>query len=311
MANFGLKVSAPGSNVMDANIDEKNIFYSSKCSSPKIYAEGTSSVTIADGDTDSDEWSYIHNLGVPLAFFIYYKAHVDSIDEDAFFLSPNNVDSIMGPLFQDQGASKLFAADYSDENGIHFQVQRYPFGSLVGDITVPFKYYVLLEPLISFSGNVPLSNTSYGIKITKDGYDYKTAKEHQLSLSSNYKFFKLKSVERESGYLPYFTGGYDLDVKEFSFDHDLGYFPSFFTYAQPPDQTGSNSFYRDTPYGFDYMGPSDMYPSVGHIEAYVTTTKFYFRASRLGGVDEDSVDKPWDAQTINFIYVVTYEQLGT
>jgi len=315
MADFGFGVSALETDIFDPNINDEDILYSSKYSSPKVYAEGTGSVTIADGESVSDEWSFNHNLGVPLAFFIYYKAYVEDIDEDAYLLSPNNIESIMGGL-QAQTASGLYTADYSDENGIHFKAQRSP-SDLNGDLEIPFKYYVLLEPLISFNGTIPPSGEDFGFKITKAGYNYGTAKEHQLSLSSSYKFFKLLAVERESSDLPYLVGTYipgiacmpNSDTNTYSFSHNLGYYPAFWAYTEALSPTGTLNHYMDTPWSYDFMGPSDQYPTLIHVESFTTDTKFYYRVRRISGCDSSATPVAWPATTINFIYAVTYEKL--
>lgn len=303
--NYGFRVSLKGYDVLDPHIDPQNLIFSTEFSSPKVLTEGIGSVTIANGQYESNTWTLNHNYGVPLVYFIYYKAHVEAIDEDAYFLSPLNFSMVTGNQILGTSPptdSNLYAEDMCDANNIKFKVKR---AGTSGEQIVQFKYYVLLEPLIPFKGTLPTLNSDYGFKISKPDTDVYSDKETDIAFTSSRKFFKLKDIIRQAVGVP--SVEYGVTDVRFAFPHNLGYFPAFWAFAS----SGDDIF--DTPVSDTVEPATVMSAALSLKEAYVTKTHFYFRIIRAAGWGTNWGTPyllSWGQELINFIYVVTHEKLS-
>jgi len=73
----------------------------------------------------------------------------------------------------------------------------------------------------------------YGIKVSKAGYDVKTATNQQLIASSSFPVWKQYMVGNGTITVPGNYGNTSLTV-----DHNLNYIPSFFAYYEPVENSG-------------------------------------------------------------------------
>lgn len=309
--DYGFRVSLPGFDVTDPNLDPENLIFSTEFSSPQILAEGTGSLTIPSTGMDSSVWTLNHNYGVPLAYLIYYKAYVAAIGEYAYFLSPMNFDpgafGFSSVAISDSG---LYAEDMCDANNIKFKIRTSDSGYAGNETDLEFKYYILAEPLTDFSGNLPKLDLDYGFKIAKPGYDVLTGKEQDMSFSSSRKFFKLKEIIRESVGIP----GINVGQQEIriAYPHNLGYFPAFWAYTTGSVYSSQGTY--DTPFYGIIPGATATTPPTEIIEAYTTKDAFYYRIARQAGYGTGGGGPyltPWGPATFDFTYILTHEKLGS
>jgi len=111
----------------------------------------------------------------------------------------------------------------------------------------------------------------YGIKISKPGYDVKTASPHQLVFSSKYQTLKIK--QQGSGTIT------DSGGRTHTIAHNLGYVPMFLVHTMIDEFFGS--FYGNDPSDL-YIDPFG-YPAEAcnvdrNIIAWADTTNLYIKA---------------------------------
>jgi hypothetical protein len=127
----------------------------------------------------------------------------------------------------------------------------------------------------------------YGMKISRAGYDVKTATEKQLSMSSKRKTFTVAAQGLAGVTIP--SGHYRNRVE---FTHNLGYVPAFAVFGQ---ENGEGVFHQcpHTNAQFD----------IGYYFLYVwaDSSKIYMEAQFGGGAPS--------ALTYNFRYYVFNNQI--
>jgi len=101
--------------------------------------------------------------------------------------------------------------------------------------------------------------TDYGIKVSRPGYDVKTATPEQLAFSSKYSTFKIHA--RDSGTVNSASGGGLATIA-----HGLGYTPAFLVHVDP----GQLGRYCVAPYGTD---------DKQLVYAYADSTNLYIKAT--------------------------------
>jgi hypothetical protein len=118
---------------------------------------------------------------------------------------------------------------------------------------------------------------NYGIKISRPGFDVRTALPHQLSFSSAYKTLKIAS-----------QGGGTLTQTSnlVTIPHNLGYVPFFLVHTQidaPNSVVGNNQDFFISP--FRLSAAIDIWePEATHdIIAYADTTNLYIKANENAG----------------------------
>lgn len=106
--------------------------------------------------------------------------------------------------------------------------------------------------------------TDYGIKVSEDGYDARTADEINLSLKSGQTLLKVAT-----------QGSIDLDSDWVTVSHDLGYVPQFLVFLKDtsatPDQSSLGT--GDLDNGLARADTSNLY--IGRVSTDRTTAIYY------------------------------------
>ena len=104
---------------------------------------------------------------------------------------------------------------------------------------------------------------NYGIKVSKEGYDVKTATSDQLVMSSKFNMFKVFAT----GNLSITKSGTAWEALETSVTHNLGYYPAYLGYWV--DTSSGNR---------KLLGPNcNFTDDVDVVACDVDTTKLYCR----------------------------------
>lgn len=133
----------------------------------------------------------------------------------------------------------------------------------------------------------------YGIKISKPGYDVKTATDNQLVFSSKFDTFRVHSTG---------TGSFTADgtTKTATIAHSLGYTPAFMVFSEVHAGFGNPTT------GDFYMAPHSPPASIGGslvtdtIIASIDSSNLYIRLGSL-------VVAP--TKVINYKWVIFYNQM--
>lgn len=137
--------------------------------------------------------------------------------------------------------------------------------------------------LIGFQKDGFGTGNDYGIKVSQDGVDVKTAPDDDLIMSSAFNMFKIVA----SGTLAMtFTPGADTTTTTVSATHGLGYVPAFQAFITLDPGIMSGTLANSTvpnPYPILYLigGTNDL-TLVGMAQVYVDSTKVYFTMQEDG-----------------------------
>lgn len=120
---------------------------------------------------------------------------------------------------------------------------------------------------------------TYGLKISRPGFDVNRANPNELSFSSQFKTLKVKS---------YGSGSLTDGSRTATIAHNLGYVPFFMVHGTGNSGNGS-SFYSSGEYGLLPLGTSGILanPAVGlgnDLFAYADSTNLYIKAQSNFGV---------------------------
>jgi hypothetical protein len=186
MGDYGIKVSLPGYNVKTCA--DRQLAFSSSFKGLKIVKSGKLNV--------GDSGTVAHNLGYIPAFNVF-----------SYYSSPSGY--------------RVFPYATVDATNLY-----------IGTISVPVSYYIFGHDLteIIFPTNIdttPISqgtiSNDYGIKVSKDGKDVKTAGVDDLSITSKYGNY----IIHKSGYI---LSSLTQELNTIS--HGLGYVPHFLAFSR-------------------------------------------------------------------------------
>lgn len=149
-------------------------------------------------------------------------------------------------------------------------------GLVVGDGTTD-------RVLVGFQKDGFGTGQDYGIKVSQEGVDVKTADNDDLVMSSSFNMFKIAL----SGTLSMtFTPGADTTTTTVSVSHGLGYIPAFQAFITLDPGIMSGTLANSTvpnPYPILYLlGASSDLTLVGMAQVYVDATKVYFTMQEDG-----------------------------
>lgn len=132
------------------------------------------------------------------------------------------------------------------------------------------------------------------MKMSKVGYDVKTADLGDLLLHSSYPVLKIKEIG--TGSITYTHDGASTEVTVAT--HDLGYIPIFMFLTQwyNIDSDALETSYRVAPF-FDWLVGGAV---VTRARPYATTTQLKYEVGSYTGSGEVST-------TLNYIYVIYYD----
>lgn len=177
--DYGIRVSPPGS---DVTVEEKKNLRFSTDTTLKIFKTGFITLT-TDGSGNGRVW-VSHGLSYPPAFFVFQRGNAHWATMDA---------TTYGNAFiPDLGVRNNWASDYNYNLGVHCYTDNkniyFEAASAGANLTYELKYYILVDLAQDFSGTDPIITPgNYGMKVSKDGFDVKDAKEYQLAYSQKYK----------------------------------------------------------------------------------------------------------------------------
>jgi len=126
--DYGIKISKAGSNTTSSNLSD--YFFHSSYLTPKIYLEGTTSLSFSDG-SDTASTTVAHGLSYAPAFQVYFK--VDN------WWWQNNDSNIGGPA-----SDNNFSMVYSDTTNLNVEGKR---NTSAGSETWSIRYFIFVEPL--------------------------------------------------------------------------------------------------------------------------------------------------------------------
>ena len=248
MSFYGIKVSKPGDDVK--TVAEKDLQFSSDLSTLKIYTQGDTSVTT--NGSGNATITITHNLGYAPAHYVWVK-HTASDS----YLDASTYANSFSPITN--CPNNWFSSIVSSESGLSSISAYTTTTTLVINIsgasastTYYFRYYIFVDNAQQVTGSSSVSLTNdYGFKISKAGYDVKSAPEHQMVYSQKYKSLQYYEVSYKTQdlTLPYFfssrVDGDNICATYVDFTHGLGYQPfwlAFATNASSDFGTDSNVF---------------------------------------------------------------------
>jgi hypothetical protein len=272
--SYGAKVSKTGYDVKTStSVDTP---FSSKFSTLKILMQGDTSFT-TDGSGNGSV-SISHDLGYAPAHYVFRKvtagyAFLDASTYSNSFVPLTKVPSIWAGDNAVNGLSDFQA--YTTSTALVIES-----GGASPNTTYNFRYYIFVDLAQDFSGSAGITlNKDYGLKVSKDGYDVKTAKEYQMAYSQKYKSLQYydESYKTQDLTLPSFWASIvDTDVEAgtyVDFTHGLGYQPFYFAFAYDVPFTGASGYNVFTPYGVDYSNLATSQQGYINIDSFCDSTR--------------------------------------
>jgi len=190
MADYGMKVSEEGHDVFTAQ--DKNLSLKSGFTLLKVFDSGI--LTLSSGWNEVD-----HNLGYVPHFLVYTKDTTPS--PDAIFLATGD----LGIAIARADTSKLYIKQ--DDAS---QTEAY--------------YYIFYEPTDTGTAPAVVSTSDFGIKISKDGFDVKTANILQQTFNSEKNTLKIVTDGEDSSTA---NGSRTLTIA-----HGLSVTPAYFVFYE-------------------------------------------------------------------------------
>jgi len=224
--DYGARISKPGVDVKTASA--LDLMMSSNYSTLKILTTATTTIT-TDGSGNGSK-DITHGLSYAPTHFVWLKGTAQNT-----FFDANSYTNAFVPITK-CGSSWIPVADkmdaYTDSGHLHIVIT-----GAAANTTYTFKYFIYVDLARDYSGadGLTLAN-GFGLKVSKTGYDVKTAKEYQMAYSQKYKSLQYHDVSYKSGSItipafwssyfskPVLGGGY------IDFTHGLGYPPFFLAY---------------------------------------------------------------------------------
>lgn len=224
--DYGLKISTPNNSVETQS--DAALAFTSKYPSLKLIKSGDLSVT-TDGSGNGTN-QVAHNLGFAPAYFAFQKKTVQWTTLDASSYS-NGYVSDPGIGNQWGGGYHHYLHVYTDGTNVYLQAK----GAAVST-TYTIHYLLFMDLAESYSGNDVAVGNDYGFKVSRDGIDVRSAKQHQLSYSSRYKTIQYYDVSYKTTTLTLpimYASPIDTPQEEGTYvdiNHGLGYPPFFMAF---------------------------------------------------------------------------------
>jgi len=257
MVDFGIKVSKDGEDISTNN--PSNLTYSSEWSNFKIY----DILTDSDNSVATSEASVIFDN--PLSYQPMFFAYVEATDEDPGNWQFASLGSFSGTVFITNSAAVMPNCRYrSGTDDFFCRV----YGS--GNNKYTFKL-ILFADLITGSSASLDSVDDYGIKVSKEDNDVKTANDSDLSLTSKFQNLTIASAETQVG------GNQATGLA--TIPHNLGYVPIHLVLVYNPymDASTANKWlYLPS----IVTNPADAV--LAHSYAYADDTNLYIYAATIG-----------------------------
>ena len=213
MGDIGIKVSQKGYDVKYC--DDRFLTFSSSFPCLKIY--NTYSVSTTKPSSGANTITINHNLGYYAPFIIIYNGSTGRGTSESFFFGRGLNYGI--PIF-----SAVTNRQYTNKLEIDVEDDFDDSGTSVGD-TVYFTVYIMLDDFSTISekkvedGITKRSKSiDYGVKISKENKDVKTAADVDLAFSSS---FFTQIIHKK---------GTHIGLGDVS--HNLGYPPDFLVYQR-------------------------------------------------------------------------------
>ena len=252
--SYGVKVSKPGQDVKTSeNIDTQ---FSTKFSTLKMLTWDDVSIT-TNGSGDGAV-SIEHDLGFAPAHYVFRKGTAQLT-----FLDASSHANSFTPV---TGCANLWMG------GNYFTVYSNPTHLVIEaagqepNTTYYFRYYLFIDLAEDYTGVAGITlDKHYGIKVSKDGFDVKTAKEYQLAYSQNYKS------------LQYYDENYKTQILSLPL-----------TIADPQDTTLECGTYVDINHGLGYPAFFIAYALTALSDGFnvlIPYSKYYGTIFSSGGIE--------------------------
>jgi len=298
MADYGIKISKSGDDVKTA--DDKDLVFSSKFNSPKIFASGTATVT-TDGSGDGTT-SVTHSLGYSPAFKVFCEI------SGKYYPDPGNY-----IRRETEGPQSSHA--YTDTTKLYIAMD-----GAGASTAYKFKYFLFVDLAETYSGSGITFSNDYGMKVSKPGIDVFDAKSYELAFSSSFKTLKLYTSGSFTMYLA--ERHCDWNPNEMAVTeevaHSLGYPPYFLAYFKSTDagiyETSSED--RFPVMGIMKVGAGSV--PIWVLESRSTDVEVSMKFWRLSQCVDDPFNPPadcdsycynWGNETVTVYYYIFEEDI--
>lgn len=304
MGNYGIKIGLPGQDVRTA--EDKDIAFSSKYNTLKIFKSGTASVTTNGSGNGSVDVG--HGLGFSPGFFVWRKGTASWQSENAGDIDSS---SYANAYFPNPGCPNNWIAYherslcYSDNQNLTIEMDQ-----AGASTTYNFGYYIFADLAEAYNNESQKGTNDYGIRIATPGKNALEQKDFQLGFSSRFRALQYNLVKSGTTTLtlPAIYGSQVTDPSPeeacyAEITHGLGYPPFFLAYFK----SGSGSAY-EIPYaeksplidlGYDY--------TIKVIDSWCDSTRIRFSFLRRAYFDSDD---SWSEETITIKYLIFNEDLS-
>ncbi len=314
MNDFGIKVSKSGYDVNVAS--DEDLSYSSKFKGLKILEIGTSSVTITNGNTESNEWSHAHGLNYRPAYIIYVKQDIGG--NDCFVNSPmlREWSGTRGtnhwnftPIYNGDSACAV------DDTNVYFKYRLASVSS--GTTTIYFTYIIFLDSIDETTSAGPALTDSVGMKISSPGSDIYSSEEYDLHFTSARKQFNVVKSGTGTVSLGTLTGvpvakgtecDMDTETVTATIAHGLDYVPAFFVYVENVNlgDVPANTFGLSPQWKMNMSAGADITNAI-FLSSYINSTNLVIRFCRAAGcviIPDGSHGIELDACDIDYRYLI-------
>jgi len=308
MANYGIKISKPSSDVKTAT--DKDVIFTSKYRSLKVLKWGNFTFNVPD--TGNYTHTIAHGLSYAPAFDVFTKGTAAfsfltaSTYADAWF----NVGG-SNRWFQQDGHGGIFA--YTDSTNLTIQSV-----GVFKSTTITGRYYIYVDPCQEYTSTNNYNLTGdYGMKVSKAGQDVKeTNKEYNMAFSTKYNSIQYysESVKEKNLTLPIlFASPKDMTPEEATyvdFTHGLGYAPYFQAFYETSSELRQLPYTLNKDYG-DYEYDPNW--NAFEVSAWADATRIrvtFWRRSGWSWLGDPMLNVTWPATTINVKVFPFAENLG-
>jgi len=138
MADYGIKISKPGKDVLTCGIED--LIYYSKYPLLKIKSTGTGTITYDHDDASNDVLVATHSLGyIPIFTFLTQWYDIDGDAKSTTYRHAPFYDSLAG------GAVVTRARPYASTTELRYEVGSYT-GSGITSISLDYIYVIYYDP---------------------------------------------------------------------------------------------------------------------------------------------------------------------